>query len=149
MDLTAVVSSASNGGDLWSPGHDGTRAWGANRLARLHEPPQLSACPHAGQSRFAILPFSLCSRRLVHRSISDLQYRFEDTVSFPDGPGDSSELVGERDGGLVMSSRALTLKCPRSEPIRMIDILCSPEDGPGAVDEEHPEIGVTTLGYAA
>ena len=34
MDLTAVVSSASDSGELWSPGYDGTRARGANRLAR-------------------------------------------------------------------------------------------------------------------
>ena len=34
MNLTAVVSSASDSGDLWSPGYDGTRARGTNRLTR-------------------------------------------------------------------------------------------------------------------
>jgi len=149
MDLTAVVSSASNCGDLWSPGHDGTRAWGANRLARPQGPPELSAYPHAGQSRFAIFSLSQCSRRLVYRSISDLPHGFEEAVTFPNGPGDPCELVGESEGGFVVSSRALTLKCPRSEPIRVIDVLCGPQNGPGAVKEEHTEIGIAPLGDTA
>jgi len=133
MDLTAVVSSASDGGDLWSPGHDGTRARGANRIARPQKPAELSACPRAGQSRCAILPLSRCSRWLVHRSISDLLDGYEGAVSFPDGPGDSSELVCECDGRLVVPTRTLTFKSPGSQSIRVIDVLCSPEDGPGAM----------------
>ena len=149
MDLTTVVSSASDSGDLWSPGHDGTRAWGANRIARPQGPRQLSACPHAGQSRFAIISLSQCSRWLVNQSISDLPYGFEGAVSFPNGPGDSSEFVGESDGGLVVSSYALTFECPRSESIRVIDVFGSPEDGSGAVNEEHTEIGIASLGDTA
>ena len=148
-DLTAVVSSASDGGDLWSPGHDGTRARGANRLARLQEPAELSACPRAGQSRCAILPLSRCSRGLVHRSISDLLYGLEYAVSFPNGPRDSSELVCESDGRLVVPTCALTFESPGSKSIRMIDVLCSPEDGSGAMNEEHSEIGIAPFGDTA
>ena len=149
MDLTAVVSSASGGGDLWSPGHDGTRARGANRLARPREPLQLSACPRAGQSRCAILPLSRCSLWLVHRSISDLLDGYESAVSFPDGPGDSSELVCESDGCFVVPTRTLTFESPGSQSIGMIDVLCRPEDGACAMNEEHSEIGVAAFGDAA
>jgi len=145
MDLTAVVSSASGSEDLWSSGPDGTRAWGANRLARLRKPPELSAFPHAGQSRHAIIPLSRCSRGLDHISISDLHDRFEGTVLFPYGPYDPSKLIGEGDGSLIVSSRSLTFECPDSETIRMLFVLGGPEDGPGAVNEQHTKVGIASF----
>ena len=74
---------------------------------------------------------------------------FEGAVVFPDGPDDASELVGERDGGLVVAAGLFELEGPSSEAIGMGRFLGVPEDGASAVDEEHAKVGVAALGDAA
>jgi hypothetical protein len=69
-------------------------------------------------------------------------------VSFPDDPGDASELVGESDGGLVVTASSLDFESPGPEAVGGFHALGSPKNGAGAVGEEHSDIGVAALADA-
>jgi hypothetical protein len=71
--------------------------------------------------------------------------RDEFAIAFPDDPTDASELVGESDGGLVVTSSSLDLEGPGSEPVGGFDSLGSPENGAGTMGEEHPDMAVAAL----
>src|SRR5438093_8002566 len=62
MDAPSSDCSRISGlcrGSPQAPGHEGSRARGANRLrAALPRPGELSACPRAGQSRCAVMSSS-------------------------------------------------------------------------------------------
>jgi hypothetical protein len=111
----------------------------------------LSAFPRAGQSRYAIPLGSQCSPRRAFKltSFIDLLSDFEVAGFAPHGPRDAGELVGESDGGLVVAARALNVECPGLEAIGMRVFLCGPEDGAGALDEKHADIGIAPLGDGA
>src|SRR5207245_11020170 len=66
-------------------------------------------------------------------------------VVLPDSPDDAGQLVGEGDGGLVVTAQALDLKGPGTQAIRVGPRRGPPENGAGAVSEEHAEIDVTAL----
>ncbi len=82
---------------------------------------------------------------IITSFIVDLLGDFEVAVFAPDGPGDACEFVGEGDSGLVVAARALDVERPDFEAIGMLAFLCGPEDGAGAVDEEHADIGIASL----
>ena len=63
----------------------------------------------------------------------------------PHGPDDARELVGQRDGGLVVTAELLKLEGPGAQAIGSGQAMGVAEDGAGAVDEEHAEVRVTTL----
>lgn len=69
-------------------------------------------------------------------------------VSFPDDPDDASELVGESDGGLVVTASSLDFESPGPEAVGGFHALGSPKNGAGAVGEEHSDIGVAALADA-
>jgi hypothetical protein len=117
-------------------------------LRGLYWPAELSAWPRAGQSRFAICSDSRCSPRRVFEVISFTNLRgsdFEVAIFNPDGPGDASELVGEGHGGLVVAAETLDVECPEFEAVGSPALFRRPEDGAGAVDKEHADIGITPL----
>ena len=59
VDLTAVVTSASGDGEVFSAGHDGkTRAGSLSHCTASRGPSVISALPRAGQSRCAIRSMS-------------------------------------------------------------------------------------------
>ena len=68
------------------------------------------------------------------------------TLFVEDDPGKAGELVGERDGGLVVSASLLEFECPAPEAIGLLLALGGPEDGASTVDEERSQVGIASLG---
>lgn len=66
-------------------------------------------------------------------------------VSFPDDPSDARELVGESDGGLVVTASSLDLESPDPEAVGGFHALGSPKNRAGAVGEEHSDVGIASL----
>ena len=63
----------------------------------------------------------------------------------PDGPGDAGELVGQRRGGAIVAPALVETKGPGLETIGMASFVRGEEDGPGAVDQERAQVGVSTF----
>lgn len=66
-------------------------------------------------------------------------------LSVPGGPGDAGHLVGESDGGNVVSAPFLGLEGPGSEAIGVLASLGVTEDGAGSVNEQHAEVDVSAF----
>ena len=64
-------------------------------------------------------------------------------------PGEAGEFVGERDGGLVVSSSLLEFERPAPEAIGFLLALGGPEDGSGTVDEQRSQVRIAPLGDAS
>ena len=65
----------------------------------------------------------------------------------PHGPGDARQLVGQRDGSLVVTPQAFELQRPCAQPIERPRgrALGVPQHRPRPVNEEHAQIGVAAL----
>jgi hypothetical protein len=66
------------------------------------------------------------------------------------GPDDASELVGDGDGGLVVSAGAVDLDSPGVKSVgwALADVGGAKYRA-SAVGEEHPDIGIATFGDAS
>jgi hypothetical protein len=73
----------------------------------------------------------------------------EHGVPAPDGPGDSSELVGQSNRGAVVTAALLDLDGPATEPVWLLRAFGGVEGGSGTVDEQSAQIGVASLGDRA
>src|SRR5512145_1056903 len=66
-------------------------------------------------------------------------------VAPPNRPDDAGELVGQRDGGLVVTALLLEPQGPGPQAVGGVTGLCLPQDGPSAVRQEHSDVDVATL----
>src|SRR6266704_2174991 len=125
------------------------RAWGANRLQR-----PLKARVVIGLSSRRSEP--MCHHCVKLRAVagenssvfpprSGGSHLPEVDVVLPDGPDDAGELVGEGDGGLVVTAEFLEMQGPDAQTVGGSTLLGSPEDGACAVDEEHAKVDVAAL----
>ena len=62
----------------------------------------------------------------------------------PDGPDDARELVGDRDGGLVVDVGALELVSPLAEAIGLL-LPGVEQNGARAVDQERAQVAVAAF----
>ncbi len=73
----------------------------------------------------------------------------EGALVFPGHPDDTSQFIGQSDGGLVVPASRLDVECPTSQPIRWAATsqceLCSIEHGAGTVDQKGSQIRVAAL----
>ena len=102
----------------------------------------------AGPTCFAITRFHravqggrILSFFIAERGLAD---GLELAAVLPDRPGDAGELVGERDRCLVVLDSSFEGEGPGPEPIVLGRLLRVTEDRARAVDQEHPEVGVST-----
>jgi hypothetical protein len=66
----------------------------------------------------------------------------------PDGPDDTSDLVGDRDGGLVVHVVLRELVGPLAKPVRLL--LARVQQGRArTVDEQRAQVAITALGDPA
>lgn len=63
----------------------------------------------------------------------------------PSSPNDTSDLIGECDGGFVVTAGLFDAKGPCSEAVRGVEFFSVRDNGACAVDEEHSEVTVTAL----
>jgi hypothetical protein len=66
----------------------------------------------------------------------------------PDGPGDSGELVGESDSGLVVAACGFASEGPGSESV-WGSALGGMKDGASTMDEERSQVDVAASGDRA
>ena len=69
-------------------------------------------------------------------------------VGLVDGesPGDAGDLIGESDGGAVVSTALLEAKGPGLEAVGMFGAGGGDQSGPSAMDQERTQVGVATFG---
>jgi hypothetical protein len=72
----------------------------------------------------------------------------EGTLIAPDTPRDAGEAVGECDGRDVVPRAELHTECPELEWAGLVSAVRGEERGTRAVDQEHAEVGVASLGDA-
>ena len=77
-----------------------------------------------------------------------VRFGLEHAILLPYGPDDAGEFVGEADGGFVVTAPVLELECPDTERVWLLGAVAAPEDGAGAVGEEHTQIGIATFADA-
>ena len=69
----------------------------------------------------------------------------EDGVASPEGPGDSSELVGQSNRGAVVTAALLDRDGPATKPVWLLRTFGGVECGSGTVDEQGAQIGIASL----
>ena len=70
-------------------------------------------------------------------------------VVLPDSPDNAGQLVGEGDGGFVVTAEFLEMQGPDAQTVWGGALLGGPEDGACAVDEEHAQVDVAALADGA
>ena len=73
----------------------------------------------------------------------------EGLIARPDGPGDASELVGQSDGGFVVTAASLEAEGPASEGVGVCTSFSGEQDGSSAVSEKSAQVSVAALGDGA
>ena len=107
----------------------------------------LSARPHAGPTGSHPREFAVREKG-SGRDLLDPRDPLEGTLVAPDTPSDSSDAIGEGDGGDVVAAGPLGSDGPGLESVRLGDAVRGKESGTGVVDEEHASVGVAALGDA-
>lgn len=125
-----------------------SRAWGANRV---HDPGGqgvLSARPHAGLTGCHPLE-SAAQREGSDLGLLDPRVPLEGTLITPDPPGDSSDAIGEGDGGDIVAAGCGSSNGPGLELVGFPDAVSSEESSTGTVDQERAGVGISALGNPA
>ena len=73
----------------------------------------------------------------------------EGTLVAPNAPSDSSDAIGEGDGGDIVAPGLGGSDGPGLELIGLLGAVSCDEGGTGSVDEEHAGVGIAALGDAA
>ena len=125
-----------------------SRAWGANRLHGPEGRAVLSARPHAGPTGSHPREFAV-RQEGSGRDLLDPRDPLEGTLVAPDTPSDSSDAIGEGDGGDVVAAGPLGSDGPGLESVRFLDAVSGVECGTSSVKQEHASVGIAALGDAA
>lgn len=130
----------------YSPGHDGLRAQGANRLSgfesqayyRLTPAPVMTGSPSSVKSMQPVGGQDKESGLLC--------YGDKVITIFPDRPNDTGEFIGQSNGGNIMTSLFFDSKHPSPKPVWGWVCFGTREDGAGAMDKKHAQISIPPFG---
>jgi hypothetical protein len=91
--------------------------------------------------------YARCSRVVVGSCGSLQGLSAKDVLASPGRPDDARQLVGERDGRLVVAACSCTIERPGAEAIVLAVCLFlrMQQHGTGTVDEQHADVGITAL----